>query len=212
MRRRAASAALICGGILLIVAALVLTLYNFWDDDRAEAASRDVLSQLEQYIEDQRKQHEMESDADDPAVEFIPDFILDPEIDMPTVEIEGYAYIGTIHFPSLELTLPVMDTWDYDRIAIAPCRYSGSVYQNDMILCGHNYTAHFGRLRYLSPGARVEFTDVDGNVFRYKVEEIEIIPGTAVEEMLAGDDWDLTLFTCTLSGQTRATLRCTLID
>ena len=30
---------------------------------------------------------------------------------------------------------------------------------------------------------------------------------TAIEEMVTGD-WDLTLFTCTLSGQTRFTVRC----
>ncbi len=32
-----------------------------------------------------------------------------------------------------------------------------------------------------------------------------------VEEMITGD-WDLTLFTCTLGGQTRVTVRCQLIE
>ncbi|MGN0969549.1 MAG: sortase, partial [Evtepia sp.] len=53
----------------------------------------------------------------------------------------------------------------------------------------------------------VLFTDADGNQFRYTVAQVETLAKTAVEEMAAGD-WDLTLFTCTLGGQTRVTVRC----
>jgi sortase A len=36
---------------------------------------------------------------------------------------------------------------------------------------------------------------------------LEILRPTAVEEMISGD-WDLTLFTCTIGGATRVTIRC----
>ena len=38
---------------------------------------------------------------------------------------------------------------------------------------------------------------------------MEELPGTAVEQMQFGDadDWDLTLFTCTLGGRSRVTVR-----
>ena len=55
------------------------------------------------------------------------------------------------------------------------------------------------------------FTDVDGNIFRYTVADLEQLEGTDVKEMEAGD-WDLTLFTCTLGGQYRVTVRCVRED
>ena len=68
-----------------------------------------------------------------------------------------------------------------------------------------------GKFRHqkLTPlvGDRVTFTDVDGNVFLYSVAEIQILQPGDVEEMLSGG-WALTLFTCTLGGRTRVTVRC----
>ena len=40
---------------------------------------------------------------------------------------------------------------------------------------------------------------------------MEAIPATAPEEMESGD-WDLTLFTCTVGGRTRDTIRCILVN
>ena len=51
------------------------------------------------------------------------------------------------------------------------------------------------------------FTDTDGNIFNYTVSELEQLNPTDVREMISGD-WDLTLFTCTLGGQYRVTVRC----
>ena len=51
------------------------------------------------------------------------------------------------------------------------------------------------------------FTDVDGNRFAYEVAELQVLPPSALEDMLS-QDWDLSLFTCTLGGQTRLTVRC----
>lgn len=46
---------------------------------------------------------------------------------------------------------------------------------------------------------------------RYEVAEIEILSPDAVEEMTE-DDGDLTLFTCTLGGGSRVTVRCVLTE
>ena len=51
------------------------------------------------------------------------------------------------------------------------------------------------------------FTDVAGNRFVYAVSLVEQLPGTAIQEMEAGD-WDLTLFTCDAGGTARVTVRC----
>ncbi len=78
------------------------------------------------------------------------------------------------------------------------------------MLCGHNYTSHFGNLKYLEPGDALYFTDVDAHVFGYEVLEILILQPEAVEEMCSTEagEWDLTLFTCTVGGQARVTVRC----
>ena len=52
---------------------------------------------------------------------------------------------------------------------------------------------------------------MEGSTFSYTVMELEPLPADAVEEMTSGD-WDLTLFTCTLDGQSRITVRCVGTD
>ena len=130
---------------------------------------------------------------------------------MPVIEVEGSRYVGYLDIPALELSLPVMENWSYPNLKISPCRYEGSAYDNDLIIAAHNYQRHFGGLKNLSIGDEVRFTDGDGNVFTYHVAALEQLQPTQVEEMSAGD-WDLTLFTCTLGGQQRVTVRCNLVS
>lgn len=185
-------------GLLLLAAALFLAGYNIWDEHRAEGSAQQVLDQLVS-----------ETPQPEPPApeEPTPEYILHPEMDMPTVEIDGNRYIGWVSIPALGLELPVMSQWSYPNLKIAPCRYQGSAYTGDLIIAGHNYRTHFGPLKNLGVGDTVLFTDADGNQFRYTVAQVETLAKTAVEEMAAGD-WDLTLFTCTLGGQTRVTVRC----
>ena len=57
--------------------------------------------------------------------------------------------------------------------------------------------------RYKSP---LLLTDMEETTFTYKMVARETIQPTDFEAMEAGD-WDLTLFTCTVGGQTRVTIR-----
>ena len=45
----------------------------------------------------------------------------------------------------------------------------------------------------------------------YEVSRVEQLERTAIEEMESGD-WDLTLFTCTVGGAARVTVRCQQTD
>ena len=189
-------------GFLLVLAALLLTGYNVWDEGRAGDAADATFQALKFQTEEGREE----------LPEYIlPDYLVDPRFEMPTVEIDGYDYIGYLDIPSLELSLPVMSEWSYPQLKIAPCRYAGSVYLDDMILAAHNYERHFGRLKNLEGGELVQFTDVDGNVFDFSVTELELLWPEQTEEMLSGE-WDLTLFTCTLGGRQRVTVRCDRIE
>ncbi len=74
-------------------------------------------------------------------------------------------------------------------------------------IAGHNYRNAFGKLFDLQIGDEVTFTDTDGNLFRYRVAELETLPASAVEEMTEST-WDFTLFTCTFGGRSRLAVRC----
>ena len=78
---------------------------------------------------------------------------------------------------------------------------------NDLVICAHNYSQHFGRLKDLEIGSEVLLVDMEGNLFQYRVALIETIMPTDVEKM-TDSEYDLSLFTCTLGGQTRVTVRC----
>lgn len=188
-------------GLLLIAAALLLTLYNTWENKKAGAAASQALSELQIAV----PAHSM-PEPDAPEDVDMPDYLFNPDIPMPVTLLNGYAYVGVLSIPALELELPVLNEWDYERLDIGPCRFSGSIYRGDMVICGHNYPLHFGRLRELRYGDTVTFKDVEGNVFPFTVAEIEILPSTALEEMNAGE-YPLTLFTCDLNRTNRITLR-----
>lgn len=188
-------------GILCLLAAFCLTAYNIWSDAQAGETADSALQQMKQFQED----------TVNPSEEEIPDYILNPEMDMPTQEIDGQDYIGTLVIESLGLSLPIISEWSYPRLRIAPCRYAGSAYLDNMVIAAHNYKSHFGHLKNLSQGDTVTFTDIDGNVFNYQVVEIETLPPYSIQEMTSGD-WDLTLFTCTIGGQARVTIRCECVE
>ncbi|MBR5315781.1 MAG: sortase [Firmicutes bacterium] len=137
----------------------------------------------------------------------IPDYILNPDMDMPTVDIDGESCIGILEIPAIGKKLPVIDEWSYEKLRVAPCRYAGTAYKKDMILAAHNWQAHFGLLTDLDFGDKVIFADAAGNVFNYEVVDIEILQPTAVKEMKSGE-WDLTLFTCDYSITKRIAVRC----
>lgn len=197
-------------GLLFLAAALVLTAYNLLQSRQAASASQEAVAQLEQYIA-REPEPQSESVPSEEAVQEsqIPDYLRYPDMEMPVTIIEDIPYIGILEIPALELTLPVISQWSYPLLKIAPCRYEGSAYQNNLIIMAHNYASHFGSLSSLRLGDTVTLTDVDGNIFSYQVVELETLQPTAVEEMESGQ-WDLTLFTCTTGGQTRLTVRCAL--
>ncbi|MBD4334540.1 sortase, partial [Xanthomonas citri pv. citri] len=57
--------------------------------------------------------------------ELVPEYKKNPEMEMPTVEINGQECIGTLEIPSLGLKFPVISEWSDEKLKKAPCRYSG---------------------------------------------------------------------------------------
>ncbi|MCD8217180.1 MAG: sortase [Clostridiales bacterium] len=199
-------------GVFLMVAALGLLTYNRWDNWRAGQTVADVQDALEEAEESEETQELDYSGVFAVQTDFSDEDAVPEEMD--TIIIDGCAYIGTLSIPSYGLELPIMSEWSYEGMKNAPGRYAGSVWTDDLVICGHNYSRHLGNLQYLEPGDAVSFTDVNGNVFDYEVLEVTILQPTDVEEMVDQESsaWDLTLFTCTLGGQARVTVRCGRTD
>ena len=137
---------------------------------------------------------------------------LDPEQEMTVTDIDGWGYIGYLSIPSIGLELPVMSEWSYAGLKVAPGRYSGSTYADNMVVCAHNYAKHFSPIKWLALGSEVYFTDMDGQRWSYEVTNVETIQPTDIDKMITASDedaWDLTLFTCTTGGRARCAVRCT---
>ena len=179
-------------GVLLIAAALVLTLYNRWDAARADRAAQAIVAQLHKETPD--------------TLEHAKPMLQQSE-EMSTIDIMGDGYIGTLTIPALNLELPVMADWSMNKLKNSPCRYSGSYYTDDLVIAAHNYKKHFGPLKWVDLNADVYFTTVEGQVYHYLVDNKETLQPTQIEDMITGD-WDLTLFTCNMGGQTRYAIRC----
>lgn len=208
MKKNKKGSILITLGILMILSALGLTAYNLWDARRAKEAADQITEQLVEDIDSNIKSEET-------AAPYV-----DPDTPMPVDVIDGYEYIGILEIPSKGLSLPVMNEWDYTRLKISPCRFCGSYYADDLVICAHNYDTHLGQLLSIDIGADVYFTGVGGLTIHYIVTNRETAEPTAVEQMVENTgnsgtsllEWDMTLFTCNLGGQTRCAVRCSRVE
>ena len=121
-------------GCICIVLSLGLTLFNVYDTFRARKSEEKILAA-----------YNLKNDLN-------PDIWIDPDMDMPEVELDGLSCIGTIEIPSLDIKLPVTSEFTYDLMKLAPCRYSGSAYKGNMVIAAHNSWFNFGRIHSLDPG------------------------------------------------------------
>lgn len=197
-------------GTLLLIAAMSLVFYNRNENKKSGEAAETVLMELVEVIP---AQPPTEPPTEIPtAGDILAEYDIEPTTvpkEETTVVIAENGYIGIVKIPDLQLELPVMSDWSYPKLNIAPCRYKGSVAEGDIIIAAHNYWSHFGRLSELGGGEVFTFTEADGTVHRYEITEIIQLDGRDIEGMDFGsaESWDMTLFTCTLGGQSRVTVR-----
>jgi len=170
-------------GCILILIACGWYVYNIVEDKNAGQYASEILNEF-----DEAQNEKTDKNA-------------------PVITVDGDAFCGKVIIEKLSVELPVYDEWNYDRLKSAPCRYTGSIDTNDIIIAAHNYESHFGALNKLVIGDKVEFIDAYGKLHLYEVCELITLDGTAVSDMQSGG-WDFTLFTCTKGGEQRVTVRC----
>lgn len=179
-------------GVVCILSSVGFIFYNRWEEKSAEETSLTLLENVQTIIEK----------APTP-----PENTEKTPTEMATVKVDGSDCIGILSIPVLELELPVLTDWSYEKLKKAPCHYYGTYYEKDFVIAAHNYQSHFGRLPELQPGDVVFFTDVTGTAHYYEVVLLETLPKQATKEMINGG-FDLSLYTCTPGGASRVTVRC----
>ena len=217
MRRGRPGTIFFAAGILLLLAAVLLCGYNLILSRHADEVSSQVATELGSELEEARAENPEPAydpalparpgDDWDPSKTFIPDYVLNPNMRMPELEVDGIKYIGLLYIDELGLELPVASEWSYRQLMDTPCRYSGSAYLDNMVILAHNIRRHFGNLKSVHLGSLITFTDADNHVFTYRVADIETLQPTEIEEMTESG-YDLTLFTCTMGGRMRIAVRC----
>ncbi len=194
--RRKVGIMLMLVGVLLISVAFGVLVYNNAENKKAQASSDALIESIRLSI----AENELDNKETDP---------FDEEMTVKT--IDGYGYIGYLSVPKLDIDLPVMSEWDYNRLKISPCRYYGSTKTDNLVIAAHNYKVHFGYLGNLKAGDTVIFTDMDAVVRYYKVDIVELLMPTDVDKVKDSGD-DLVLYTCTYGGAKRIIVRCSYAD
>lgn len=183
---------LILIGVICIGVASVIAYKNLYNDYRANKLSLQALKIIEDEV-------------------YIDEYKLKGEGRMKTIDINKNKYIGILQMPTLSISLPIQGEWSDELLYTSPCKYIGSVYDDSMVLMGHNYKRQFGSIRNLNLGDEIVFTDVEGIKYNYIVSKKEILHSSMVDYMI-NSDWDLTLFTCDYNRVNRTTIRCTRKD
>lgn len=183
MNKRTRGILLLAAGSVMLFAAVAL----YWAyDDRDRLAGETSAALLQ----------ELEADPAPPAIT--------EEVTITTPE--GYELLGAVHIPALDISLPVLATWDEALLDAAPCRYSGSLTTGDLVIMGHSYRTHFRPLWSIQPGTAVLFTDAAGLSHSFTVSAVETVPGDQGDAL--SSDYPLTLFTCSADSKHRILVRC----
>ena len=219
-------------GAVLVIAALLLFSRNRMEDYRAGKQAEETLRAVEAAMDVRGADGETETtaapDAAEPAAAAAANapgasaspgaatagtetgssgLPAPPALDMPTVRTGSYDYIGYLDFPGYGLTMPVAAEFSFPAMEISPCRHTGSVYNDNLVVAGHNYKTEFDVLFRIKAGDTVTFTDVDGNVFTYTVREfVSVTPDDSDTVMNSG--YALTMYTCNWDTTERVTVFC----
>ena len=190
--------------------------YNRAEDAYAGTASQEAVSEIQKQIEQAQtvametqvtNQEDNINHSPEPSMDEILESDDEPYTTGPVTMVGDYEYIGVLDLPALNLSLPIMSDWDYERLKMAPCRQFGSAATDDLVIAGHNYINHFGSLGMLKAGDSVTFTGTDGAVNTYVVSETATTSPTETEKVTESG-YPLVLYTCTYGRQSRIVIYC----
>ena len=128
---------------------------------------------------------------------------------MPVLEIEGADYVAILEVPSCDVTLPVADLWNGNKLSSSPRRFYGSAYDNTLIIGGADDPRQFGFCDKIELGASITVTDMTGAQFSYTVSKVDR-GKHADPQWLMNADYALTLFCRDVYSMEYIAVRCNL--
>jgi len=203
-RSKRISTALIVAGVLMLAACGGLLWWNYHQSNDAEKSAEKLQTQLESVVAQRERDILSQGDGSMPAIERI-------KKKMPVESVDGNDCIGYLTVASVDLKLPVLDSYSEEKLNIAPCRYYGSLETDDLVIAAHNFFSGFEKLKQLKNKDIVQFTNMDGETYTYRVEDTEMLKPSQVTDMVQSS-YEMSLYTCNYTGSERFTVRCRLID
>ena len=198
-RRKTLALALGVVGAVLLVCVVFLLAWNWRANARAQGESAAVLAEL---MAQTPATHAPARGVDAPAV-------------TPAIEIDGHEYMGYVTVESAGIELPVAYEYSDELLDVVPCRLNGDLATRDLVVCGRRHESQFGPLEQVSIGDSVTLVQVDGTVREYVVSNLETVDVDDADYMFSNRnnsdspaDWELTLFTDLLGGQSCLAVRC----
>lgn len=133
--------------------------------------------------------------------------------DDSAIDVDGTKYIGLLEIPKINVTLAVSRDYSFEQMSESLCRYSGSIEDKNIIICGHNYKSFLENLKDVFDNDVLYFIDVSGKRTKYTVVETQYIDGNDSNKLYTDEEnWDLTVFTCNYSGYMRYLVRCKMAE
>lgn len=125
----------------------------------------------------------------------VTDGVIDDRVnkDMPLLQVDGIDFAGIIEVPTYNRTLPIRAVWNKSKVSSFPCRYSGSIYNGNLIIGGSDNSGQFDFMKQITVSDTVFITDVTGARFTYQVTDIKLTRDVS-SESLEAPDADLIFF------------------
>lgn len=114
-------------------------------------------------------------------------------VTMPTLTVEGEDFVGILELPRYGKQLAVYARWDKSKLHRQPCRFSGSCYDNSLIIGASANRGQFDFIKEISNTDRVSFIDVTGVCYNYSVTDITVAEDASVQRLTEATA-DLVLF------------------
>ena len=112
---------------------------------------------------------------------------------MSALEISKMSFVGVVELPDYDCQLPIYSQWKRAKVRQFPCRYTGSVYDNSLIIGASDNDGQFDFIKQLSNGDSVYVVDTTGVRYTYTVTNILRTKDVGTEN-LRKIQADLTLF------------------
>ena len=221
--------------IFSIVSLFSVYIYAEYDRNKEESISKDILSSLSNFVENETDETTIDSYENALIVKITQDITEQLERDenngqkfenqTPQIATatstytapngKKYETVGVVKIPKINITYPILSKTTDALLKVAPCKFHGASPNEVGNLCiiAHNYKrkgVFFSDVPDLVVGDIVEIQDLSQRVVQYEVYDIHTVMPDNVSDTTQKTNGrkEVTLITCTDSTEQRVIVRC----